>query len=126
MAVFTTTGRQWLVDKARSINGSPIGNAVAQQWIGWGTGTTLAENASNTALQTPASEARTQGAITSPSAALHRVIGTLTVAGADKTITEVGLFDASTAGVMMIRALFTGIPLVVGDQITFTVDLQVT
>lgn len=120
MAVFTTTGKQWVVDKMRET----VAAGTTQRWIDWGTGST-AEAVGNTALHVPGGEARTSGAITSPSAALHRVIGTMTATGT-KTITEVGLFDASTAGVMMIRALFTGIPLVSGDQIQFTLDLTIT
>ena len=73
----------------------------------------------------PSAEARTTGTMSSPSAALYRVVGTITSAST-QTITEVGLFDASTAGVMMIRALFTGIPMVSGDSIAFTLDLSQT
>ena len=120
MAVFTSTGKQWTIDKVRET----VGAGVTQKFIGWGTGAT-AEAVGNTALTTPSAEARATGVITSPSAALHRVIGTLTSAST-QTITEVGLFDASTAGVMMIRALFTGIPLLSGDQIQYTLDLTQT
>jgi hypothetical protein len=101
-----------------------IAAGTTQRWIGWGTGSG-AEAVGNTALTTPAAEARVSGTISSPSAAVHRVVGTITSAST-QTITEVGLFDASTAGVMMIRALFTGIPMVSGDSIAFTLDLTVT
>lgn len=118
MAVLTTTGKQWIVDAMR---GSV---STTQQYVGWGTGST-AENVSNTALHVAASEARVAGTITSPSAALHRTVATITSASG-QTITEVGLFDASTSGVMMIRALFTGIPLLTNDSIQFTLDLTQT
>lgn len=117
MAILTTTGRQWVVDAMR---GSV---STTQQYVAWGTGGT-AEAVGNTALATASSEARTAGTITSPSAALHRTVGTI-VSTQTQTITEVGLFDASSSGVMMIRALFTGIPLVSGDSIAFTLDLTV-
>jgi len=119
MAVYTLTGRQWTVDKMRET----VGAGVTQKFIGWGTGGATAEAPANAALATAAAEARVIGAITSPSAALHQVVGTITSAGT-QTISEVGLFDAATAGVMMIRAIFTGIPLVSGDSIAFT--LQIT
>jgi hypothetical protein len=132
MAVLTDTGRQWIVDKLRATGGTAVGVVQASpndnmKWIGWGTGST-AEAVGNTALATAATEARVSGTTSSPSSRVHRVVGTLTVAGADKTITEVGLFDQLAAGgTMLIRALFTGIPLVVGDQIAFTIDYtQVT
>ncbi len=118
MTVYTTTGKQWSSDKFR-------GTVVTdQKFIAWGTGAT-AEAVGNTALATPAAEARTTGTMSSPSAALYRVVGTITSAST-QTITEVGLFDASTVGVMMIRALFTGVPMVSGDSIAFTLDLTFT
>ncbi len=115
MTILTSAGRQWLVDKVR--------NTVAtdQKYIGWGTGAG-AEAVGNTALTTPAAEARTLGTMSSPAAATYRVVGTITSAST-QTITEVGLFDATTAGVMMIRALFTGVPMVSGDSIAFTIEL---
>lgn len=118
MAVLTTTGKQWIVDKMRGTV------TTSQQHIGWGTGT-AAEAVGNTALTTPAAEARVSGTMSSPSAALYRVTGTITSAST-QNITEVGLFDAATAGVMMIRALFTAVPMVSGDSIAFTIDLTQT
>jgi hypothetical protein len=130
MAVLTTTGKQWIVDKMRATGGAAAGTAQASpndqmKYIGWGTGTT-AEAASQTALVTAAAEARVAGTITSPSAALHRVVGTLTSASS-QTIAEVGLFDQLAAGgTMLIRAVFTGIALQSGDQIQFTIDFTQT
>jgi len=118
MAILTTTGKQWIVDKMR---GTVV---TSQQFVAWGTGA-AAEAVGNTALTTPAAESRTTGTMSSPSAALYRVVGTITSAST-QTITEVGLFDASTAGVMMIRAIFTGVPMVAGDSIAFTLDLTQT
>jgi len=102
-----------------------VGAGVTQKFIAWGTGGATAEAIGQTALTTPSSEARTSGTISSPSAALHRVVGAIT-STSTQTISEVGLFDASTAGVMAIRATFTGIPLVNNDQISFTLDLQLS
>ena len=127
MAILTTTGKQWLVDKVRATGGGASGTAQASpndtmKYIGWGTGTT-AESAAQTALITPSAEARVAGTISSPSAALHRVVGTLT-SSSSQTISEVGLFDQlATGGTMLIRAVFTGVVLNSGDQITFTIDL---
>jgi hypothetical protein len=119
MAVLTDTGEQWIVDKMRGQV------TTKQEYIHWGTGST-AEAEGNIALATPGTEARVQGTITSPSQGLHRVIGTLTCNATAKTVTEVGLFDAATSGVMAMRALFTGVPLEQNDQITFTLDITVT
>lgn len=122
MAIFTNTGRKWVIDKMREA----IGAGVTMKYIGWGTGTG-AEAVGNTALTTEASEARVAGTITSVTTTVTgdtmRVVGTIVANGA-KTITEVGLFDALTVGVMLLRALFTGIPLELGDAIAFTLDFK--
>lgn len=122
MAVFTDVGRKWVIDKMREA----IAAGTTQKYIGWGTGST-AEAVGNTALATPAAEARVAGTITSQTTTVtgdtHRVVGTLTSAST-QTITEVGLFDASTSGIMFLRALFTGIPLQNGDSIQFTLDFK--
>jgi hypothetical protein len=121
VAVLTTTGKQWVVDKMRET----IGAGQTQRWVGWGTGAG-AEAAGNTALTTPAAEARVSGVITSPSAALHRVVASITSASG-QTITEVGLFDLVTIGTMMVRALLgVSIPVLTGDIITFTIDFTQT
>lgn len=130
MAVLTSTGRQWTVDKMRATGGGAVGSAQASpndtmKYVGWGTGAT-AEAIGNTALATPAAEARVAGTITSPTAALHRVVATITSASG-QTITEMGLFDQlASGGTMLIRALFSGLPLLVNDQIQFTVDFTQT
>lgn len=121
MAILTTTGKQWTVDKMRET----IAAGTVQKYIAWGTGGATVEAAANTALTTASAEARVIGTITSPSAALHRVVGTLTSAST-QTISEVGLFDAATVGVMLIRAIFTGVPLLSGDAIAFTLDFTQT
>lgn len=116
MAVYTTTGRQWTVDKFRGTV------ATEQKYVAWGTGAT-AEAVGNTALATAAAEARTLGTMSSPSAGMYQVVGTITSAST-QTITEVGLFDATTVGVMILRALFTGVPMVSGDSIAFTLQIS--
>lgn len=130
MTVLTTTGKQWLSDKARASAGAALGTSQASpndtmKYIGWGTGAT-AEAVGNAALAVAAAEARVVGTMTSPSAALVRVVGTITSAST-QNITEVGLFDQLAAGgTMQIRALFTAIPMVSGDSIAFTIDLTFT
>lgn len=117
--VFVQSGQDWVVDKIQTVV------ATEMEYLGWGTGTTDPV-VGNTGLETPAAEARTLGVMSQPAADTHRVVGTITCAGTGKTISEVALFDAAAAGVMMIRSTFTGIPLLVGDRIEFTLDLQVT
>ena len=123
MSVFTTTGKQWVVDK---IQEEPAGATIPlMKWVAWGTGAG-AESAANTALSTEASEARVVGVLSQPTADVDRCVGTITATGT-KTITECGRFNQlAVGGTMLVRSLFTGIPMVSGDRIEFTQDLQVT
>lgn len=123
MAIFTTAGKNWAVDKLQE---EPSGATMpVMKWVAWGTGAT-AENVSNTALATEASEARVVGTLSQPSADTDRCVGTIT-AGGTKTITECGRFNQlAVGGTLYVRSLFTGIPMVSGDRIEFTQDLQVT
>jgi hypothetical protein len=97
-------------------------------YLAWGTGTS-GPAAGDTALGTAASEARTNGTAsqqtTSTTNDTYQVVGTITCAGAGKTISEAGLFDASTAGNLFIHSVFTGLALNVGDGIQFTFQWQV-
>jgi hypothetical protein len=126
MAVFTTAGKQWVVDKVQSV--APNSNALMDQ-IGWGTGST-AEAVGNTTLHiedtggSPA-YARVTAVLSQPSADVDRAVGTITSNGT-KTITESGRVQQATGGVMQQRSLFTGIPMLLNDRIEFTHDLQVT
>lgn len=127
MAVLTNSGKQWIVDKMRATNGGAVGVAKVQpndtmKYVAWGTGTTAEAN-TQTALTTEAAETRVSGTLSSPSTNVHRTVGTLTSASG-QTIAECGLFDHVTpaGSVMLIRAQFTGIALLSGDQIQFTFD----
>lgn len=123
MAILTTTGKQWITDK---IQEEPAGATMpVMKWVAWGTGAT-AEAVGNTALATEASEARSVGVLSQPAADTDRCVGTITATGT-KTITECGRFNQlAVGGTMMVRSLFTGIPMVSGDRIEFTQDLQIT
>lgn len=102
--------------------------ATEPNYIAWGTGTGAV--ATGTALATPAAEARVAGTstlvTTTTTNDTYQVVGTMTVAGAGKTISEVGLFDASAGGNMFLWADFTGISLNVGESIQFTLKAQLT
>jgi len=127
MTVYTSSGKAWVAQKCQNV--APITNAL-QNIVGWGTGAT-AEAVGNTVLATEASEARSTGTLTNPTTTVandtDQLVATIVCAGAGKTITEAGRFNTTTkAGggeVMLERALFTGIPLLVGDSIQFTFTL---
>lgn len=92
--------------------------------VEWGTGTTDPVKGDGD-IETPGGEARVLCTIAQPSADINEWTGTITAAGA-KTISEVGLFDDLTAGLLIIRSTFAGIPVVASDQIEFTVTLEQT
>ncbi len=117
----TTDGRQWIIDRLQNVE---LPAASLMDDVGWGTGST-AENVADTDLVTQSSEARTTGTLSQPTATTDRVVATIT-STQTQTIAEVGRFNISTKqGAnqhMQQRHVFTGIPVLSGDQITFTLD----
>lgn len=90
-----------------------------------GTGTT-AENASDTALETPCGDARDSGTQTEgASSSIYKSVATHTY---DETlaITEHGLFNAASAGVLMDRSVFSAINVNSGDKIEFAYELTLS
>lgn len=97
-------------------------------YVAWGTGAGTAA-LTDTTLFTEASEARVAGTstqqTTTTTSDTYQSVGTL-VANAGKTITNAGLFDASTAGNLFMKGDFTGLALLTGDSIQFTMQVQFT
>ena len=116
--VLTDVGEAWVVDML------DISAAVEAKWVAWGSGAGTAAKG-DSALFTEESEARVSGTGSQPSADILRYVGTITADGS-KTITNAGTFTLVTGGVLVIHGDFTGIPLVLNDQIEFTVDLEIT
>lgn len=117
---FVDVGKQWVVDKMDDSQASTM-NRVA-----WGTGAgTTGET--DTTLFTEASETRATATLSQQTTTItgdtFQAVGTLTATGA-KTITNTGLLDAASAGNMLIKGDFTGVPLLTGDSIEFTFRLQ--
>jgi hypothetical protein len=92
-------------------------------------------SASSTDVSTPASEARATGTSTQFTTTVtndtHQVVGTLT-ANANKTITNVGIFDAAGTGSPpsggVLYAIFDGLSQALnsGDSIQLTARVQYT
>jgi len=101
------------------------GAGTSPKYVGWGTGTGQA--AAATALATAAAESRTSGTesrtTTTVANDTYKVTGTMTCAGAGKTISEVGLFDASTSGNLFVYSDFTGVALSIGESIQFEISV---
>jgi hypothetical protein len=95
-------------------------------YVAWGTGAGTAA-VGDTTLFTEASEARVVGTSTRVTTTqtndTYQVVGTLT-ADAGKTITNAGLFDASTSGNLFVKGDFTGVVLALGESIQFTIKVQ--
>jgi len=120
------------------ISGRMIGGAAPTQteprYIGWGTGAG-AGSATSTDLSTPATEARVTGTGTQVTVTqtndTHQIVGTITASGA-KTITNVGVFDATGSGSPpaggVLYAIFDGLSQALnsGDSIQFTCRIQFT
>lgn len=126
--VLTTLGEQKITDL---IDGTgAVHWDIATAKIAWGTGAGTAVKGDGTttgiALFTEASEARiAPAAVTQPVADKIQWVGTMTCAGAGKTITNAGLFDAAGSN-LCIHGDFTGVVLAVGDKIEFTITLEQT
>lgn len=95
------------------------------KYMAIGTGTTAAAE-TNTALQYEVGT-RVTGAKSNPSNNIYRVVATF-IAGNPATevaITELGLFNATTAGTMLNRLVFGTITKGANDQIEFTIDITI-
>jgi len=89
--------------------------------VGWGTGAGTAAKG-DTTLFTEAAEARVSTSQSQPSSNVNQFLGTITSASG-QTITNAGIFDAASAGNMLLKSDFTGIVLANGDKIEFTFQL---
>lgn len=121
--VFTNAG-------AAIISNRVIQAGTAPKNIGWGVGVGAAavgdtalgtESAPTTSGgRTVGTESRTTVTQTNDN---YQVTGTVT-AGSTLAITEAGLFDAVTAGNMLIRGVFSAVNVVSADSIAFTFGLK--
>ena len=101
------------------------GAATQPKYVAWGTGagTTGATDTTLFTEVTPRVSGTTSQVTTSTTNDTFQVVGTQT-AGTSETITNAGLFDASTAGNLFVKGDFTGIALNTSDSIQFTFKVQ--
>lgn len=123
--VLTQVGEEYIVD---ALDGLVTINA---DWIGWGTGAGTSAKG-DTTLFTAATEARVSATRSQPVADKIRWVAQIT-ADAGKTITNAGVWDAagsgsppSGGGPLIVKGDFTGVALLTGDKIEFTIDLEIT
>ena len=101
------------------------GAATVPKYIGWGTGAgTTAATDTTLFTETGSRTTGTASQVTTTTTNdTLQVTGTNT-AGGTLTITNAGLFDASTSGNLFAKGDFTGIGLASGDSIAFTFKVQ--
>ncbi len=126
--VLTTLGEWKITDLIQGV--SAIHWDITTALIAWGTGAGTAVKGDGTttgiALFVEAAESRINpSTVTQPAADKLQWVGTMTCAGAGKTITNAGLFDA-VGNNLCIHGDFTGVVLAVGDKIEFTISLEQT
>lgn len=117
--VLTNVGEQYICD---FLSGT---DTVAADYVAWGTGAGTAAKG-DTTLFTEAAEARVQGTKSTQgtgASAVYQVVGTIT-SSSSQTITNAGLFNASSGGDLVIKGDFTGVALTSGDKIEFTFTLD--
>jgi len=115
-----------LTNAGRAIITSALAASTAK-YVAMGTGAGTAA-ATDTTLFTEV-ETRTSGTqsqqTTSVTNDTYRVVGTVT-ATATRAVTNAGVFDASSAGNLLVKGDFSTINLASGDSIAFTFNLQFT
>jgi len=101
------------------------GAATQPKYIGWGTGagTTALTDTTLFTEVTPRVTGTSSQVTTTTTSDTLQVVGTQT-AGTGETITNAGLFDASTSGNLFAKGDFSGIALSTGDSIQFTFKVQ--
>ena len=101
------------------------GGGTTPSYVAWGTGagTTAATDTTLFTEVTPRVSGTATQVTTSTTNDTFQVVGTQT-AGTSETITNAGLFDASTSGNLFVKGDFTGIPLNTSDSIQFTFKVQ--
>ena len=121
-SVYTQAGEEVVVDLIDGVSSAQLDAANAKIAQGTGAGTA---GKGDTTLFTEASEARVATTISQPAADQNRWVGTITADGT-KTVIEAGLFDAVSAGNLIIHGDFAGIAVVANDKIEFTIELEQT
>lgn len=115
-----------LVNTGKAVVTSRIkGSGTEPSYVAWGTGAGTT-SATDTTLFNEVGT-RTAGTSTQQTTSTtndtYQVVGTMT-SGSSQTITNAGLFDASTSGNLFVKGDFTGIALSNGDSIQFTFKTQ--
>lgn len=115
--IFTDAGEDKVAD---IVDGTVV--APSDWYAAWGTGAGTAAKG-DTTLFTEAAEARVASTKSQPSSNINQFVATITEVGG-ATITNAGIFDASSAGNMLLKSDFAGVVLANGDKMEFTFQLS--
>jgi len=118
--IYTSAGEAVVADLIDGTSSTHLDATNAK--VGWGTGAGTAAKG-DTTLFTEAAEARVAAVVSQPTADTNQWVATITSASS-QTITNAGLFDAASAGNLIIHGDFTGIAVTDGSKIEFTIKLQ--
>lgn len=125
----TDVGQGWIVDQLDK--NTAVAAASFSYFGAWGSGSTTPA-VGDTALVSENAEARTAIAAGNMSQQTTQSTGDtvrwvyVIVATGTRTVQETGIFSASTVGNMYIRIVHGSLALESGDQVTYTVNLQIT
>lgn len=124
--VLTNNGEEWVSERIAGVQGAGTNNVAsnAGTHVGVGTGTTTPVKG-DTALVTEVETRAATSVTTTGTGAANKYQATATVAiGATRAIAEVGLFSASTSGVMFVRCVHDVLNVVNGDSIAYTITID--
>ena len=110
--VYTDVGEDFTVDQL---------DAFGTYYVAQGTGAGTHSKTSTT-LFTESSESRVATTDTQPSSNVMQWVGSITADGS-KTVTNAGIFDASSSGNLIVASDFTGISVTASDVIQYTFTL---
>lgn len=113
-------GKDLVIDRLQGVNGPP---AVCD-FMAVGTGTTAAA-AGDTTLQTEIGT-RVQGTLSQPTSTTDRLVSTFAAGNATGAITETGRLNASSAGTLLGRIVFSAVNKAAGDSLQVTYDITVS
>ena len=118
---WTDQGQAFAIDQLDDNTAS----ATPTYFFAWGSGSTTPA-VGDTALVSENPEARTSipaGSQTQPATDTLRCVGTIVATGT-RTVQEVGVFSASSAGNMYIRIVHGSLALESGDSVAYQINLR--
>jgi len=113
-----TAGKEWVADLMQGGTGTPMSHMAV------GTGATAAD-AADTALETEAARVALSVAGGTRTGASIEFVGVYPAGTGTASLTEAGIFNATPAGTMLARTVFTAIAKGASDSLTITWTVSV-